>query len=367
MHQAGHIDSFVKVDPFPCYKSGRMINSRTDKFKVFAGPYFKALEEQLYLDPHYVKHVPVAERWKRVAELNKGYRFYYSTDYTAFESHFTPKRMLNIEGKLYRRAFHNDRYRTRLLQVLTGWNRCRTRTGVRCTIAGRRMSGDMNTSLGNGFSNQMIIEYVMHNKGCKPDSYDYLVEGDDGLIASNVELCAKDFEDCGFTVKIDRVANPCHASFCGIVCPDSGCNLRDPCRFFEKFGWTSSSVTGGDAKMKSLLKAKSLSALYETPHCPLVSVAAYTCLKFCGAAVPCFSTDYYESLLLSEMRRQNFAPDVPDPPMDARLLFEQLYNVSVEEQFQLESRVLQGDFKCLQVLDFHPDLLDYHLKYVGCH
>jgi hypothetical protein len=345
-----------------------MINSRTDYFKVYCGPFIKAIEDLVYQNDHFIKHIPVPDRWKRVAELKRGYKYYYSTDYTAFESHFTSKQMSNIECSAYRRCF--DHYRKDcafICKVLTGMNRCRTRTGLRCRIKGKRMSGDMNTSLGNGLSNMFLIQYLMAASGVSAGSYDFLVEGDDAIIASNVELKAKQFEELGFTIKIERVADPCEASFCGLIFTDKGTNIRDPVRFFEKFGWTHSSVLAGEAVMMQLLKAKCLSALYETPHCPLVSAAAFYCLKKCGAVVPRFDDiDTYHMGLLDFKNLEKFGPEYPVPQTDVRQLFADVFGIPVSSQVYCEERIMEGDFDCLQVLPFSNDLVDYTLKFVAC-
>jgi hypothetical protein len=364
LRKAGHVDSFVKTECYPCYKNARMINSRHDCFKCFSGPYIKALEDVVYESDHYIKHIPVADRWQRVLELKKSYKYYYATDYTAFESHFTPRQMFNIECQLYRKAFRHDAHIDYLIRVLTGENRCRTRTGMRCKIQGRRMSGDMNTSLGNGVSNMFLIMYLMHLKGLREDEYDFLVEGDDGLIATNVELSADDFLKLGFTIKIDRVDDPCHASFCGLICTDEGVNIRDPVRFFEKFGWTSSCPTAGLKVMYELLKAKCLSALCETPLCPIVAQAAFTCLQKCGDVRPRFSQDWYH-VGLSQSEVLAYVPCAPNIPMSVRLLFDKIFQIDVPTQLYLEERIRKMDFNALAQLPFHPDLFDYTLKYVA--
>jgi len=362
LRKAGHIDSFVKLECYPQYKPARMINSRTDCFKVFAGPYVKAIEDQIYADEHFIKHIPVADRWKRVLELKKSFRYYYATDYTAFESHFTPKQMRNIECVLYKSALRGQVHAQFLCDVLCGKNRCRTRSGIKCTINGRRMSGDMTTSLGNGVSNMFLIEYLMHKKGQLPGHYDYLVEGDDGIIGCNVPLEPIDFKELGFTIKIDRVADPCTASFCGLIFSDNGVNIRDPVRFFIKFGWTSSHLLSHESVMWQLLKAKCLSALYETPNCPLVSIAAYYCLTQCGDCVPLFEEDNYHSELYRAC--ESFDPAYPCVPVQTRVLFQEMFNVTLEQQIAMESDILGGDFSSLSYLNFHPDLIDYHDKYV---
>lgn len=76
------------------------------------------------------------------------------------------------------------------------------------------MSGDMCTSLGNGFSNKMKAEFLAYKAGGTIDGF---VEGDDGLFVTNFELRSSDYEKLGFTIKIEEIADPCEASFCGMI------------------------------------------------------------------------------------------------------------------------------------------------------
>lgn len=39
-----------------------MINSRSDAFKAFSGPFFKAIEKVVYEMPEFIKHTPVPDR-----------------------------------------------------------------------------------------------------------------------------------------------------------------------------------------------------------------------------------------------------------------------------------------------------------------
>lgn len=55
------VKSFIKEETYPEYKDSRCINARSDECKLLLGPYFKAIEEVTYKNPHFIKHVPVHE------------------------------------------------------------------------------------------------------------------------------------------------------------------------------------------------------------------------------------------------------------------------------------------------------------------
>lgn len=339
--QRRHVDAFVKTEYYPTWKHARMINSRSDAFKVWSGPRFKAIEKVVYSIPEFVKHIPVPERPARVRALMKpGWRCF-ATDFTAFESHFVPELLRICECQLYKHCLRNDRDIDILTKTLMGKNEMRTRSGLRASVRGRRMSGDMCTSLGNGFTNLMLAKFIAHKKG---GSITGFVEGDDGLFVTDIELTAKDYEKLGFTIKIEEVDNPCKASFCGMVFSESGEIIRDPRRFVMGFGWTHSFISAGHKIMDELLRAKALSTVYETPQCPIVGAFARYALEKTRHVNPRFVNDGY-----------HHCPDevsVPafSPSRDTRLLFEEKYGISIECQEAIESAVLSGDFEKVAIL-----------------
>ena len=201
--QASHIDTFVKSEFYPTWKHARMINSRSDPFKAWSGPKFKAIEEVVYELPEFIKHTPVPMRPGKIRALRRAGRRYFQTDFTAFESHFTPKVLDVCECELYRHCLSDCADADFLCSVISGENRMRTRTGVTANVRGRRMSGDMCTSLGNGFTNLMLARFIVHEKGGKLEGF---VEGDDGLFCTDVELDSGDYAKLGFTIKIEEVS-----------------------------------------------------------------------------------------------------------------------------------------------------------------
>jgi len=334
-----------------------MINSRSDAFKVWSGPLFKAIEEVVYQMPEFVKHIPVPERPAAIAHMKKANRNYYQTDFTAFESHFTPEMLMVCECQLYSHCLSNYPDDANFINgVISGTNRMRTRTGVHAQVRGRRMSGDMCTSLGNGFTNLMLAKYIAHEKGGELTGF---VEGDDGIFATDVQLTAKDYEDLGFTIKIETVDDPCTASFCGMIFAESGEIIRDPRKSFQTFGWSHSFIQAGPVIMDQLLRAKALSSVYETPQCPIVGVLARQALNETRSVHPRFVSDGYHVL-----------PDVInipefEPSHDTRLLFERCYGISISQQLLAERMIEEGNLGALsQIIPPSEAQADYTSRFL---
>lgn len=358
LREARKIASFIKTEGYTLYKNVRLINARGDKFKVFSGPAVKAVENALYSHPAYVKHCSVEERAAKVKALKQAGRRYFQTDYTAFESHFLPEIMDALELQLFRHCLQGWEHCDHMCRVMSGVNKLCIRGLLTAGVVARRMSGEMSTSLGNGFSNHMLSLFLSHRHGWDLEG---IVEGDDGLWATTGALTSEDFAELGFTIKVEEVDDPQKASFCGLIFGSSGQVIRDPIRFISNFGWTSSFINAGDKIMYELLRAKSLSALYETPACPIVTALAAYGLKMSTGYSARFIYDGYHDPTKIVIRE-------PQPiETDTRILFQELYGISPEEQVLLEEQISGGDLSGLALLRSNNDLPHYSARYVeGC-
>jgi len=356
--KCSRVNSFVKTEFYPEYKHARMINSRCDEFKVASGPAFKTIERMVYGQKEFIKHVPVIQRPAAIRSLRQHGRRYFATDFTAFESHFKSDILNAGELILYDHCLSDYPALAALIHnVISGENKCRTRSGVKVKIGARRMSGDMCTSLGNGFTNLMLAKFIAFKKGGDIDGF---VEGDDGLFSSTVPLTPADYSALGFTIKIEEVLDPCMASFCGIVCGDCGDIVRDPRKFIQGFAWTGSFVYGGNKLMLQLLRAKALSTLFETPGCPIVSIMAKFALDRTVGVVPRFVDDGQHKCPSDTVN----VPDVLIRP-ESRLLVEQLFRIPVGVQLAVEHCIEAGDFAGVSHLLPAPvDVSDYSSKFV---
>lgn len=354
--QCSHIDSFVKSECYLEWKYPRMINSRSDAWKAFAGPWISACEEIVY--SHYkefIKHTPVPERPVLIQGLKKAGRRFFATDFTAFESHFRPEVMEACENALFRHLLRGWSHVELVCRTNAGENRMRTRSGVSATVKGRRMSGDLWTSLGNGFTNLMLVKYIVHCKGGELEGF---VEGDDGIFSTTVEITAKDYEQLGFTIKVEEVDDPTTASFCGLVFADSGQIVRDPVKFCQTFGWTQSFINAGHPTMMRLLRAKALSALYEAPNCPISAEISRYALRVTEGVDPLFVADGYHAVPSSDIPETN-------PSADTRALYADKYGIPVSVQLECESRIRCGDLSCLEnVLKPHRAIPEFASKAV---
>jgi len=373
--QCSRISSFGKTESYPEYKFLRWINARPDPVKVWMGPLMKSVEEVLFQKDWFIKHVPVSERGSKLALLRNGIARYILTDFTAFESHFVADFMRECECRLYSHALSKACTPGEIksvVRVLTGKNFLRTRLGVRASVDARRMSGDMCTSLGNGFANLMLALFLADERGIAIRGY---VEGDDGIFAcERGVLSASDYESLGFTIKLFEVNDPCEmiplnhtpdafgtyvGAFCGILSSRSGQIIRDPRSFLSSFGWTSSFVYAGEKLLDQLQRAKALSALYETPACPLVAALARRALYETRAANPRYVNDGYHRPPPDE-----FSLEPVPIRWDTRELFARQFNIPISAQLEIEKRFSMGKYSVMDLIAVRPDMMHYEARFV---
>lgn len=338
--------SFIKDEVYPTYKHARAINSRSDAFKCAVGPIFKLIEEQVFNHPAFIKHIPMDQRPEYIFErLHSEGAEYFATDYTAFESQFVAELMSVCEFELYD-------YMTSCLptgrdfmdlctEVIGGKNVCKFRDFV-TTLHGTRMSGEMCTSLGNGFSNLMFMLYTCQKVGCR--NVTGVVEGDDGLFTMvGTPPTKEDFAELGLIIKADRHTKLETASFCGMVFDlEDRRIVTDPRKVLATFGWTNRQYQSvRPHKLRGLLRSKALSLVYQYPGCPIIaSLASYGLRVTEGADA---SEGLKQRSLSSwEMERREYAISNADRFLNvevgrnSRYLVEELYGITVDQQKEIE-------------------------------
>lgn len=331
--KASKVAAFIKSESYPIgdvIKPARWICSRKDVSKVILGPVFKTIERVVYEDHHFVKHVPVTERPRLVSGLKAACQRYIVTDYTAFEASFAPALMRECEVRMYVHMLENYPELSKFVaDTICGCNDISTRQGVGVKLQGRRMSGDMCTSLGNGFTNLMLMGYFCEKMGT---TWEGFVEGDDGIFALQGAIpTPADFASLGFEIKLAEIRDPSLGGFCGVVSAGSDV-IRDPVRFLQTFGWTSTSIEGGNKVMMGLLRAKALSALYEAPACPVVTAVSRRALELTSGFEPRWEWHGYHV-----PPPKDFAPSEREITPESRDLFSELYGISVESQLTAEA------------------------------
>lgn len=364
------VKAFIKDEFYPEYKHARAINSRTDEFKCLTGPIFQKIGEVLFARPEFIKKIPVHDRPKYILDkiFQEGGK-YISTDFSSFEAHFRKDVMEDCEFIMYRHMTQHlpdhIQFMRLVEEVIGGENRIEFKNIILKLVA-HRMSGEMNTSSGNGFSNLMFINFIC-TKLLKLKNVRTIIEGDDSLTS----FCGKtpttaQFKDFGLRIKIEEHLDMCRASFCGMVFDiTEQANVSDPREVLATFGWTTYRyIRSKPSVHKTLLRCKALSLAYQYPACPILSSLARSVLRLTRSYETknfaekqghhLFNQYDVELFKIAEMRNRQGKLLFEQPGPRTRSLVEELYGISVRTQVEIESY-----FDSLEVIGplNHPAIL----------
>ena len=337
------VQLFAKDENYVQFKHARGIYAREDVAKVFFGPYIKLMENDLYQQPEFIKHVPVADRAKYI--MNRLYvegGYYIATDYSSFEATFIQQLMLNCEFVLYEHYLghlpEGPEVLSIMKEVMAGKNIIQNKF-LHCIVIASRMSGEMTTSLGNGFSNLMLMTHACKILGVECRG---VVEGDDGLfVFLTKRLPTKDmFARMGCIIKLDVYERISDASFCGqLFDPEDQELITDPNEVLAKIAWLNSKYVGArQSKLKALLRCKALSYFHQYPACPIVTELAKYCLRVSAGydvrSVIKSVDSYKRDIVLDAIAHPQEERPIGE---HTRLLVAEKFGVSVPDQHKIEN------------------------------
>jgi len=373
------VKSFIKDEPYTEYKFPRPINSRSDEFKTLCGPYFRLIEEIFFKHPDFIKKVPVAQRpeylFRKLSSLGDPVQ---CMDFKAMESHFT-KLTFELEFRFYEFMTqflpHGDRFMNEIRLVLAGKNHCSFKL-FDIEVEASRMSGEMNTSLGNGFVNWILSKYLAYRNGCL-ESHRGIYEGDDSAVVSPYVPTPTDYQNLGFKVEMSVEPTLSTASFCGLIFDDSDLrNITNPLVELISFGWTNMRYVGARRGTKlALLKCKSLSMMYQYAGCPILSslgkmgyrISKHADIRRVADGLSLWEKEQLADVI-SDSRKVQEVSSIP-VGIRTRLLMEKMYGIRVEDQILVENYLDKmtklEPIRIPQLHKYlHKDWIDYWQNYV---
>jgi hypothetical protein len=348
------LSSFVKDENYPTFKHARGINSRSDEFKCLVGPIFQLISDQLFKLPWFIKKIPINDRPQYIIDLlQRVGEEYTCTDYTSYEAHFEGEMMQDCEMLLYEYMVQFLPIGPWFMEIITkaffqDANIIKFKKFI-ISIFGKRMSGEMNTSLGNGFSNLMFMLYLCKKNGNK--KVRGVIEGDDGLfVMIGSPPNERDFANFGLNIKMITEKELSHASFCGMVFDmHDRTNVTNPIDELVSFGWTTRRYAQSRRGVHMcLLRSKALSLAYQYRACPVLSTLAYKiCELTASYDVKSFVKKQANHYLNSyELEITNQAFDyfsknslLQAPGINTRNLVETLYGLTVQDQIEIEKYI----------------------------
>lgn len=343
--------SFIKDEFYTSFKTARTINSRTDAFKVVVGSVCSAMEKYVFKNPAFIKYVPVRERPSYIYDklYRHGYS-YFASDYSSLEASIDSKQMNAAEFQLYRHLFNltiNQPVIDLLIDAMEDEQvlNFKTFVGYVQTV---RCSGEMVTSLGNGFTNLMIYQFICHKLGIDCNC---VVEGDDGLGSCPPEFVdlikSFPYDQLGFDIKIEFFTKVGEAGFCGnIFDEDDRVILVDPRKYLSNIGYLCSRYKRAKkSTLRSILRCKALSFLYQYEGCPIMTALSLKLLSFTSGhnlekGLSAFDS-YHRTIVIESIGffGRGSPTTTREIGINSRLLMERRFGISIVEQVQIENEL----------------------------
>jgi hypothetical protein len=205
----------TKADPVP-----RGISPRSPRYHVMLGPYIKRIEKTIFTiiaDVFGATTVLKGYNAQRRGEILKSHWDYFSDpvavgiDAERFDQHVSQD-ALDFEHSFYLMFYH----KSNLLSTLLKWQRvnkgsCYVKDGkLFFKLKGKRMSGDMNTALGNCLLMCAKIFSFMHSIGLSTNDFRLANDGDDCVLfverknLHKLNTLRGYSKDLGFSLKIEK-------------------------------------------------------------------------------------------------------------------------------------------------------------------
>lgn len=262
-----------------------------------------------------------------------------ATDHTSFEAHIVRSISRTVELQVYKWMCQNlePKYYLNLKKFLDRNHYCRQTDYD--YVANARMSGGMQTSLGNGLTNLMIMEYFRIKKGWTELAG--VVEGDDGLFRiSGPKISTLDFMELGFTIKAEEFTRVGDAGFCQLYNDgETMSNLFDASHYLLGLSWTQSAAMKGNGKtLLKLAKSKAYSLLAEGPSNPITrNMALWILRETLKIPFPKITvTDNPWLVKFNHVRWDELMSRTCEPTISQRLFYQDKFGISVAHQLRIE-------------------------------
>lgn len=240
------VTPFTKIEKMKTnkYKAPRMIQARHPVFNIHYGAYIKPLEHMILSRKTHI-HFGKGDYdliAQKINKLRNKYTWYTEGDHKTFDAHVTTE-ALKLTHKFYQSCYNHDR-KLRELSKRTLNNICISRHEDKYKIKGTRMSGDVDTSIGNSLINYAILMWLLDELGITGDA---IVNGDDFILFTKeeipIDLAATMFRRVNMeTELLPSTQNIHQVEFCKskfVITPEGNFTMMaNPSRSIETFGMT---------------------------------------------------------------------------------------------------------------------------------
>jgi len=308
----------------------------------------------------FAKSMNVRRRAERILEMIRelgGKCIYASLDCSAFGGHVNVFQ-LRLCHDFYKRSLHpflNVAQRAELAKLLD-WqlnNRCRS-PFLSYTVKGKRMSGDLDTGLGNSIINAIMLRSFMERIGVPETHFRYLIDGDDCVVLVNEEYqlvftseaFVSHYLRFGHELKVEELEPLKSAEqvlFCQcrpVLLSNGFCMVRDPFKMMTAPGINANWFWRTE-DFYEYFHAVSHAELHLNKGVPVLASYWRMCQRFVPRG---FRARKTRDVLKTEYRyqRENFGVVLEptnaegDLTLETRASFARAFGITLEQQFLLE-------------------------------
>jgi hypothetical protein len=341
--------AFGKQEFYEDVKHARGICGRHVVFKARYLQYIRAIEKRAFRLPYFAKGLTWDEIAQKLVSSLRLDGVIFENDFVSFECSFSYDVKQVCELALVRfflcncapEVYKELREDARGIEMVYRW--------FKLYVEGKRVSGDLWTSLGNGFTNLMLILFTLFQNGFTHKQLTLLVEGDDsvGQVFGRLPNFTQTFRELGFLAKVEVRSSVQETNFCHTRVTPYGKVMSDASRVVPRFFWAHAKYANHSTDhLRMLLRARAQSLAVKDSSTPILWALLEYALRASEGSMDWVYIYRHMSVWEREWiadARSQVAPTRPSA-LD-RAWYEVFYQVPVSVQVAVEGAILRGDFK----------------------
>jgi hypothetical protein len=345
----------------------RSIQFRDKKYCLELARFLKPIEKSVYsmLNSNRVRCMAKGQNLtERARDLVTAYESFRDpviilADHSKFDSHVTQDH-LSAEFEFYEKLFGGKRWQRKYLRYLLAMqynNKGRTKNGTRYVTPNTRMSGDMNTGLGNS-----VINLGMLRLWAGDDSFIY-VDGDDSVLMMERESynrlpeLATYMLGLGMETKYEVVTQLQDLDFCQCKLVEVAGEwrlVREPLRMIMRDAFTPKYYT--KAARKTLVRSMGYCELAICRGVPIGQALGLRYLEIAGKGKILKELDMYyqarqEMTDITKARAQPIS-------LATRMSYETAFGITIWDQLRIEKEISKLDLADTGVQDYIKYITD---------
>lgn len=360
-----YIKSFIKPEKISDPdRDPRTIQARSPRYNFCLGNYLKPIEHKIYnikgtrnlrrLLPKARIIAKGLDLRSRAAMLRRKMAAFeepicLSIDASRFDAHVS-QALLSCEHAVYKRCYPGDSFLQKLCDMQLV-NHGHTAQGIAYKVPGGRMSGDMNTALGNCLIVVLVVATTMRLHNIPPKKWDMLCDGDDTLIFTSrsnyhavKEAILGGFTKAGFKIKIEaEVTRVEDIPFCqtrAIPTADGWKMCAIPERTLSR-ALVSTRHYQHPAGVDKVLAQIGSCELAINMGIPMLQSFALAMLRNAGSATPAPATNYTGRIFKAQREFKAHRGDIRPLPIttEARVAFAEAFGIEPDAQIRFEQHM----------------------------